>query len=554
MSRYIKINGKNIRVGYDFLKSSFYVTTLYSINGSEVLYTTYRDTVSQTRIVLNSLGVTVSDISDTSIASLKATMETLTSVSYTWEDTGAYIKTIQFNDYKDFALQIDCEKSKLFIRNSEVTYDLTVDESVDDVRVPYLCSFYATKIGLTITQTDMKYFYNLLVSYYTPKMYYVINPYEDNTPLTYSNICKSSNFDKSSPVDYSFTYNPFNDVYKTNLCSISSVDNVTNKVSVFGVSVSNWLTTDTLGIKNTETVLDTGIFSADGEYPITKLPLSGGNLYPCDITVEGNIPVSYTFPYISCYYMSAEGSIEEIDRNNNTIKLVNQVPSSIAVGDKIFVNGTSLTTTFETLSCDGKYTVIAIDNKTITVQETLSINFSGTGATITKEALLVNIKRISYEGENSNYMYTFSAPLVSLTAGAKLILRDTEYKQFGNIGTYVRWRGGLYNRLETSEMVSTSYEPTYPIAVRIRSTDFTLINITKSSLDNFPSGEFMLDTFTEAKSYIGTAGSTLIPAISDSTIGSFNADVSSSYAIETTTTGITSMSLLGLYSKVYEEN
>ena len=150
--RYIQIDD-DTRVGYSYVKEKFYVTN----KG----YTTYRDTIEQIQAVLTSMDIT--GIPDMEIQALTDSLETLHNVYYTWNDEGSYIKSLQFNDFSENVLVLNCEKKKIYVTNSNIVYDLEINESIKNVRVPYLCSYYKSKLGIDIPQEDMLYFYNLLV-------------------------------------------------------------------------------------------------------------------------------------------------------------------------------------------------------------------------------------------------------------------------------------------------------------------------------------------------------------------------------------------------------
>ena len=546
MSRYINIPNTNTRVGYDFLKSQYFVTNMYSVDNENISYTTYRTTISEIQNVLSSLGITT--ITDSQLQNLKDTLEVLTSISYTWEDTGAYIKTIQFNDYKDYPLVIDCEKAKFFIKDTNIVYDLTVNESPTVVRIPYLCSYYKTKIGLDVSTNDMLYFYNLLISFYKPNSYNVIETLEDNT-FKYSNICKSSNFNNESLVQYTATHNPFNSITGFTGCKLLIADSVLNTILAYGTSEYDnlWSAGDTLVIENTEVIVNMQKYSADGDY--TVVSVSRLSDYLLSIEVDGNIPVSYEFPLYSCNLIVESQEIDEINRDANSIILTHQVANTIFVGDTININGTTITTDYEDITCDGQYTIMAIDNKTITVEETLPTNFSGNGATITKEAFLGNVRKILVTNQKS-HVYLFSDSEYTISQNDSIAVRNSDEKLVNNFGTIQSYDSSTYEITLTTSTLET-YEPVFPDALKPTYADYTLINTSESSLESMPTGEFMVNTFAEAKNYISLGGSG-VPQLSDNIENNFNKNVPTTYSISTEA-GITSMSLLGLYSQIYSE-
>ena len=176
-TRYIDID-TDTRVGFNYIKNQYYVTN----KG----YTTYRnsDTEAEIQEVLHALDIT--SVTDEELLELKDDMEELYKVSYTLQDTGAYIHTLQFNDFKRYPLTLDCEKKKLYIMNSTIIYDLTLNESPKNVRIPRILSFYKNTLGLLMTTHDMSYFYSLLLSYYYPTCYNQVM-YNTNTKKYFYN-------------------------------------------------------------------------------------------------------------------------------------------------------------------------------------------------------------------------------------------------------------------------------------------------------------------------------------------------------------------------------
>ena len=150
-TRYIDITPYT-RLGYSYMQDKYYVIN----KGS----TTYRTTIEEIQNVLYSLDIT--DIEDNTIQGFKDTMEEITDLYYTLSDTGSYISSIQFNDFSDYALVMNCDKAKMYIKNSPIIFDLETKESPKIVRVPRLCSFYKETLGLHISADDMLTLYELL--------------------------------------------------------------------------------------------------------------------------------------------------------------------------------------------------------------------------------------------------------------------------------------------------------------------------------------------------------------------------------------------------------
>ena len=528
--RYIDIDS-DTRVGYNYVKSKYYVT-----NKS---YTTYRSTIALIQGVLSSLDIT--NITDTQLADLRDNLETLNSVSYTWSDTGSYIKTIQFNEFSDHPLVLDCEKSKLYVMNSTLIYDLTINESVTSVRIPYLCSYYKANLGLNITTTDMLYFYNLLFSYYSPVVYNQIKTPDENDEdllnLYYTNIFVLSNYNKKSPVVYHGAYNALGTSNNTTEGYVASIDSSTQ--CIVPTEATTLSIGDKITIQGTETVVDGNSYTSDGIYTISDI--QDNNIY-----VEESIPASYIFPFLACNLISVTAEIENIDRSTNTIILRHQVPDTIYVGDTIYIEGTTVTTDYETITCDGTYTVQAIVDKSIIVEEELPTNYTENTGTVHKELLISNISSIT---SNTKTISLYNNIDYTLTSSNQIMVRNTVTDEHDKYTV----SSATTNTITVAENI-TAYTPQFPLIQLLVPTTETLISVTTSSIEEFPIGDFMLDTFAQAQAYLSTVfvGSMSSYVPSNTILTNINSKVPSTMNISTTTE-LTEMNLLGLYSKVYRK-
>ena len=350
--RYIIID-EDTTVGYNYINGSFYVTN----KG----YTTYRKTVADIIKVLNSIGVdtTTKEINPTTIKALKDNTENLHTVSYTLQDNGAYIHTIQFNDFDKYPLTIDCEKAKLYIMNSTIIYDLTLNESPQNIRIPRIQAFYKDTLGLVLSTSELSYYYSLLVSYYYPKCYNQISINENNNKLYYNNKFLLSNYSNTSKAVYNCTYNPNGNGANTPVGYITSTDSMTNAI-VTTEPIEDLQEGDTIIVKGTTTLIDENSYSADGTYTIQAMEGT-------TIVTEETLPLSYSFPYKECYVVSSAYTIQSMSMANSTITLQEQ-PSNLLTGDIILVSGATVSTPYETVSCNGSYTIQSISGNSITVE------------------------------------------------------------------------------------------------------------------------------------------------------------------------------------------
>ena len=552
-SRYIIID-EDTTVGYNYINGSFYVTN----KG----YTTYRKTVADIVKVLNSIGVdtTTSEVNPTTIKALKDNIENLRSVSYTLQDNGAYIHTIQFNDFSKYPLTIDCEKAKIYVMNSTVIYDLTLNESPQNIRIPRIRAFYRDTLGLTLTDTELSYYYSLLVSYYYPTCYNQVSINQNNNELYYNNKFLLSNYNNTSKAVYNCTYNPNNNGANTPVGYIESTDSLTNTI-VTTEPIETLQEGDTIIIKGTDTTINENVYSADGTYTIQAMEGT-------TIVTEETLPLSYSFPYKECYVVYSPYTIKTMSSFNSVITLT-QKPTNLSVGDIILVSGATVSNTYDTISCNGTYTVKRIgallpngteDPNAIVVEEEIPTDFNGTGATLIKEIFISNISSIS----NNTLTLTDTTEL-NLT-GANIYIHTIENEET----TMTPYTVQSYT--PTTITVSTlipDYTPNYPELLIPKPTGEveTLIEVTsvkEEYQDIFPTGEFMTDSFEQCVNYIGLLEGLTQPTeeIKNNMYQPLPKETEAptnikNYTIATEGTinpPIPTMKFKGLYSNVYSEN
>lgn len=562
--RYIDIDG-DTRVGYNYLKQQFYVT-----NKS---YTTYRDTVDLIEVVLATLGITEETYPEVieNLSALQSTYEELYKVYYTLQDTGAYIHTIQFNDHEENPLTIDCEKGKLYIMNTSIIYDLTVNESARNVRVPRILSYYKDTLGLVIDTTDMYYFYSLLVSYYYPTCYNQIGLNQDTNKYFYNNKFLLSNYSGTSPAVYNCTYNPNSNAPQTMLTHVIATDSTNNTITTSTpIAEESLLGYNKVRVAGTQEFIEGTEYTADGTYTID-------NIEDTTITVTDTIPFTYTFPYKECYVVDSSYTISSMNATDYTITL-SATPTNLKVGDVIIVTGATVTTPYETISCNGSYTISQVgvissegveDKNTIVVEEPIPTNFTGTGATLIKEVFISNISTIK-----DNTITLTDTTELNLT-NANLYIHTIEneettmtpYTVDTNTSTTITVTGTIedYNYEDTCPVLYL------PIPDKTQDTE-VLIDVTSVSdnaKDIFPTGEFLTDTYEQCIAYINTLAGLppsatdqrYITTIKDNLYKKVPEEITLQKDIKDyTKTGqyiscsLDTMYLKGLYSHVYNEN
>ena len=263
--RYIQIDSDTI-VGYNYLKKKFYITNKET--------TTYRNTAEQAIVVLNVLG-----IEDYTAEELKEEIynnyETLEKVYYTLEDGGSYIRTLQFNDWVGYPLEVDLEKKNIFIRNTEVLFSLELNESPQG-RVDRFRSYYLETLGLSISNDEMLNAYRILANQYSkPYFYNELSGEAGSTTYKYTGSFNMANFNNSSAITCEGVKNPnelFSTQYLVNLESIDSANYTVNfQQSINPKEFKGLLTDSKIIIQGTAQDVEDTVYSSDGEYTITEL-------------------------------------------------------------------------------------------------------------------------------------------------------------------------------------------------------------------------------------------------------------------------------------------
>ena len=542
-NRYIIIDA-DTRVGFNYFKKQYYVTNK--------TYTTYRDTIALIQEVLAVLGIT--DITDEQLQSLADTFEELEALSYTLQDNGAYIHTIQFNGYEEYPLTIDCEKAKLYIMNTSIVYDLTVNESPRNVRVPRLRSYYKDTLGIDISFDDMLYFYELLTSYYKPTCYNQVVVDEVNHIAYYGNKLILSNYNNTSPAVYNCTYNPNDNAPNTNIGNIIATDSILSTITLNSAPTKELLQGNTIIVNGANANIEDTEYTADGTYLVQSV---SGNV----ITVSGTIPISYTFPYKECYLQLTPYTITKMSRSTRTIQ-VSANPENILTGDIILVTGASVSQPHgePPISCNGTYTVEEVIEETVSsvtsyyivVEEEIPTDIGSIGAKLTKEYFISNIASIS--NKKINLTDSNSLTLTGATISVHTISNDETTIATYTVSSYTS------NSITVEESIPNyNPEPDFPkLQVPIPTGDNVevLIDVTSVTEDNekiFPTGEFMVDNYTQCIDYLELLVGLEVPTdenklkmyskVGDITLG----------AIGSHTPEITNLKFKGLYSDVYTE-
>lgn len=521
-------------VGYDYELKKFYVTNKDT--------TTFRTTNTGIKAVLNIVAPN-NTVSLNDLTSLATNMESLKALYYTWEDTGAYIKTIQFNEYKKYPLVLDGKKSKLYIMNTQHIFDLTLKEGERE-RLIQLRAFYKDTLGLLIELVDMRIIYRLLVSFYNPTCYNELqSPTAEELEtgsytLKFSNILKLSNYRGTSPATYTCTYNPTNQYDYNTIGNIIAIEE--NIITLTTTVPSRVKVGTQINLSNTNTTVDTTTYSADGTYTVQSI--QGNQIF----TTE-NLPASFTYNPPIVEIVAYKSTISSINREDNSITLTNSA-NNFLIGDTIMVEGATINTEYETLSDNGEYVIIGIEGNKIYTSETPTFNYTGTTSYVYKAIKACTVQSIS------NKVITTEEDIPStLTVNTPICVHQTigeqEKREYATVTA-------LASKKITVGTNLTSYTAKYGLLRELIPYTYVLTLVEGSNKEDvLPNGYFMVDTPNQAIDYLSLLPNLVVPTMGTQT-GRFalmGTEVPTTYTIDTTTTGINKMGLLGLYSKVYAD-
>ena len=520
MTRTIKVDD-NTSISYLYRDSVFRIT-------NKGTYTD-RKTVEEAKKVLDIVAPDNPYTKQVLTERLVNTMEEITDLSFTYDNMG-YVKTLQLNDYKDYALFLDAEKGKLRILGTDIIFDLTLNITPTDYKGT-IQDYYSRTIGLNISNDNIEFLYNLIVSYFNPNVKTKNNPeatneYSNTTNntivrtndnvLMYTNKIYGSNYSNNLPLSYTLTLNP-NNTLVPDITHEAYILQLQENVITLTDTVPSYIHVgDTLQLTNVITTVNDTEYSADGNYTVTDIKDN-------TITVSSNFPTPYVYVPPTLNLCAYKTSIEEAHRANatdnnnnfNTLTFDNSTDlSNYFVGDTITIHGSEYTTDLQTFSIDGEYTIMDIQGHIITLEEDLPTDYPYGNLTsnpyIYKEVLIGNVESCTPNETLTNseiVLEKLEVPVETLTNSPTVFVRkqdntvqyatltnfDSTYNTAtvtGNMGNWTTQIGKLY-LLESSTEV--------------------LISITDSNLDNMPNTEFIVDNTDEANAYLGLLDSDTNP-------------------------------------------
>ena len=414
----------NTYVGYNHITSEFYVKNLDTKTAAK--------TATDAKLVLD-ITAPGNKVSLESIAQLEHRLEPITSISYSLEDTGRYIKTIYFNEYKSLSIQYD--EPSLYIQGSNEMWDMSSTLSQDSVSL-FMWQYFVYYVGLNMPRKLM----NAIIAYYKeiqkPYVYNIVTPLTDEEKdagksLTYSNQFTMNNADHTSKGEYTGTKNPDNlytlnvydiesiKTYKTDLVyAVDSIEKSKNRINLTE-KLSSTIFTEGMKIR----IADSGDDKLDGDYTVARQiddvvdPLEPTKAKShIIISEEERFAVNFV-PLNNAYILKIVDSEnpEEVKKITITDNLITCTEEpECKVGDLIQIT-----------SDTGKYidnlTVKHVDNKNIYVNQNIQSQ-----ANITPEdkaKVWINAYGIRYMGYDT-YTEIKSAQQVSKVDGKNLYILD----------------------------------------------------------------------------------------------------------------------------------
>ena len=373
----------NTYVGYNFLTSEYYVKNLETKTATKTAY--------EAKLVLD-ITAPRNVVSVEAIQALSKDYEPITSISYTLEDTGRYIKTIYFNDYKSFAIQYD--EPSLYIRGSNEMWDMSSTIGVDSVAL-FFWQYFVYHLGLDMPQELI----NTIISYYKdiqkPYVYNIIEPrtqedIEADKPLKYTNQFIINNANGMSRGEYTGIKNP-DDEYSLNryVVTKTGVDHIVETYPVYSVDkIRNKINLDKLypedlflgkQIELFDTEIVDGIYEVlnvendveDPEnpmdHPLTHLTVPAKSFFK-DFIPLYNKNVLKIMPTI----LEVESLVitqKEDGTSESSIICTNAVPTEIfKTENNIEIFNTGVT--------DGIYTIKSVSENTIILDENLKSEYT----------------------------------------------------------------------------------------------------------------------------------------------------------------------------------
>ena len=494
----VKNIDEDTSVGYIYEEQKFFVTN----KGT----TTKRLTAPETMQVLDIVAPDQEVVSLQDLIDLSVNYETITDLYFTYSDTGAYISSIQLNDYFKYPLTLNAEKSKLYIMNTEIIFDLKLNEGMKN-RLLRIQSFYKDILGLDIPLNTLRLLYRTLTNYYNPTCFNIINSTQNEDgsyTYRYNNIISLSNYRGNSPAVYTLVCNPTNQYDTDN--TIGYIIQIQENAILLTDNIEDQVHSgDTLYVYNTNYNMGAFDYSADGKVTVSEV---SNNL----ITTTENMPSTYIYQPPVLNIVAYKTPVLDVDRDARTITLTNIAEASqFLVGDTIQIQGTIIQTEYETLTVDGQYTIIGIKDNQLYIEDSPITNYTAPiGAT--PPAYVYKPIKVGYIGEIKDViggstsvitMYNTVPTILEVGTAIAVALPNADSLLPPTL-SYATVTGiDQEQNLVTVDAKLDEYTANYGLLRKPLPYPYVSINILQSNNeDKFPTGEFIVDNSTQAIDYI----------------------------------------------------
>ncbi len=492
MARIKQING--LLVGYNYILKQYYIE-----NKS---YTTYRTTIDDTLDVIEVAGTGSMSGVKTILEKLANDFEELYEVHYTMSSTGSHVTSLTFNDYDKYCLILDLYKHKIYIKNSNIVLDLSINDSTES-RVRVLWEYYREHLGLRMDFATLLRIYNefILPYYDSSSSVSVYNMFDSNRlddnkePLYYSNVIANNNFDGKGLAEYTATRNPNNEYTLNPFLEVKETNTNDNSITTIYPIPTTIVVGDTINISNAKTTNGNFTYSADGNYTIKEI-----KNFNTIITNE-SMRSNYSFDFLHAYLQVSPLVIESIDRDTSTITVTTTVPDNYEVGNIIHVRGTQQAVEGEQVTCDGEYTILSINNKHIQVTDLFPTNYTNseslTTCTVSKHTDIGTVSDITEQ-----VIVLYNELPDTVTTNSHILINNYLYT--------------VTNTTNNTLTVSESIEDYLPDIAYLNTLEYytdMLINVTTTTNEiTFPITTFMLDDYADLQNYLALMSGLPIPS------------------------------------------
>lgn len=483
----------NTVVGYDYINQEYYVKNLDT--------TTVANSALDAKRIFD-ITAPGNIVTVEQIEALSTTLENITSVSYTLEDNGRYIKTISFNDYADLAMQYN--EPYLFIRGTNEMWDMSSTIGADSVST-FMWQFYSHYVGLNMNRLLMDAIINYYRKLQNPYVYNVIatqteEEKEDKKPLLYTNQLIMNNANGTSRGEYTCTKNP-NGIATLNTYNVINATSGTNVITCDATPECD--EGDVIQLTSANNHQDNLIVHH----------VFGNNIYTTENLINSYDSSSNAKVYIKAYGIIKSGydnvlettnalQIQSITNNGKTITPMAYITAnSYKAGETVYILDkpyiiSSVVSTTEASS------TAAITKGYITLQTGVSEYISSNYTATYSDPIMMETRQNNKVIENS---FTLST-ILNVSAGDEIEVTNSGEAGMDGIYTvnYTENNKVFVATEDNKELPEYTFPANNKAMIQFRKpSEQILLNMSYSKRpDKVPLGEFMLDNDNQLTQYL----------------------------------------------------